>query len=758
MKSIYTFYLSVFVFVCTYGQIPISDGFDYPIGNRGFDENGRPVELLEQITEECNNLYHIHPVSNPSRSSDVNHRSAWHNINDVGNYVNPTFTIHPGEDWNFNSGTSDVGKEVYAVANGKVLHIFSTASTSGPEYLGWTIVLKHELPNGDINYSIYTHVTSYSHTGGNINSNQSDFTISENDIVMRGDPIARVAGGMTSELSPHLHFEMRDQRFNGLLPLWPTSTGYYGTGNTMIEVQEAYDLMQEDGIIDGSDFIDRNRSGQINSGADIFAGSTSNPDDFTIQFAYPHSNFTLSGLSIGDNSEYLLEITDIETLPDGDSLHRFTAHFPNNPTVLDNCFDYDLTFEITDNLSLSNTIAYGANQVFFTDLDCLVLQFEKNDLETHYNRVYAQVAALFGLFKGSSQTSFEHGNLGIEFDMNKSEAIKLLFNAALRTSIIDGINTDMSNGSYADLLPCDEAFDYAQTFYNYGFVFDVLGDGMFHPNDIISFGELSFWLQQIFNIQENCSNPNFNCQAVPNYTCSNPDWDNAIVNLANAYFEVNNKLYSIGKLSKIDITADCNEHIKNGDALRLVIGCIIFFNFDNTPTRRLNTEYRTKSISDISDWNVIGLQERSTFTASQSPPGVSTFNLTIKDDQAWTSGIGPLIDNNGNEIHYYWSLIGGNLKSLLPDNNQVIFTPPDVTQAETFDINIWLSNSLGNVVEGVFKITVLDATTDSSSLLKQIEYFIDDDPGYGLGTALSFPPGGLSYIRETFMYLIHHQL
>jgi murein DD-endopeptidase MepM/ murein hydrolase activator NlpD len=71
-------------------------------------------------------------------------------------------------------------------------------------------------------------------------------------------------------MSPHLHFEMRN---NQTVPndLWPNDTGdgYYGpvpgtAGNrspniTADEVQAAFLLMQKDGIIDPSDFIDDHR-------------------------------------------------------------------------------------------------------------------------------------------------------------------------------------------------------------------------------------------------------------------------------------------------------------------------------------------------------------------------------------------------------------------------------------------------------------------------------------------------------------------
>lgn len=252
-------------------DIPISDGFEYPISCTG-------GILEEQIFPEQNNLFPDNPTESPVRGSEVS-SNTWYNLSDVGNYLDQnyasTYGIHPGEDWNFASGCDDAGKEVYAVANGKILKITSTFGTV--ECGGWTILIKHQTPDNEVYYSIYTHVTTFSNADGSLTTSESSFSVSEGQNVTRGEPIARVAKGTNcsgsntmSCIPTHLHFEMRDNEFNENGQIWASDNGngYYGNGigsngihldgMTVEQVQNAFQNMRNDGIIDPSDFIDAN--------------------------------------------------------------------------------------------------------------------------------------------------------------------------------------------------------------------------------------------------------------------------------------------------------------------------------------------------------------------------------------------------------------------------------------------------------------------------------------------------------------------
>jgi murein DD-endopeptidase MepM/ murein hydrolase activator NlpD len=284
------------------------NGFDYPIGNRGYDDNGNKVALSENITPETNGIYTDSDgyYGDNSRSGTLN-ATGWYNLSDVGNYVKSGTTdgLHPGEDWNYQSVGDDDGEQVYAVANGKVYEIKETFS-SGYDRGGWTIILEHEIEEGNVVYSIYTHLTCVNNNDGGFDNctSERDFDIQEDDEVAQGDVVARLAAG--SEMSwiggAHLHFEMRNEMQQDLYPN-DNGSGYYTDtigesrrdNMTFDQVGDAFALMHNDGIIDPSDFIDSNRtinnspvSVSLNSPSD---GATS-IDTQTASFSWNSENAT----------------------------------------------------------------------------------------------------------------------------------------------------------------------------------------------------------------------------------------------------------------------------------------------------------------------------------------------------------------------------------------------------------------------------------------------------------------------------------
>jgi hypothetical protein len=277
---------TLFMLNSTYveGQGVFVDGFDYPLGNRGYLA-GAEYEIPEDIVPEQNNYYPTNAISNPQRGSGG--LGTWYNISDVGDWaisinkdgIITSGGIHPGEDWNHASGYSDAGDTVYATANGIIINIKPTRGEGySPTISGWTIIIEHTLPDGHIYYSIYNHITSFLKSDGSpnitgaINLLESEFTTAdglpllEGISVSRGEKIARI-GHLTS-FSSHLHFEIRDHNLSAWDPtglLYPNGvSGRYPDNDNLYsmplsEVELGYINMQLDGIIDPSDFIDAHR-------------------------------------------------------------------------------------------------------------------------------------------------------------------------------------------------------------------------------------------------------------------------------------------------------------------------------------------------------------------------------------------------------------------------------------------------------------------------------------------------------------------
>jgi murein DD-endopeptidase MepM/ murein hydrolase activator NlpD len=188
-------------------------------------------------------------------------------VQDVGSYYAEFGGLHGGEDWNKGSGSADVGEQVKAVANGQVIDIRPAGASGIPSTSGYALVIRHWLLDGESVDSLYVHIAPDQH-GGSFNSSgvvgdKSNFTFQIGTPVTKGSVIGVI--GAVSAFSPHLHFEVRNKAINIAGSLWANDTGngYYGPGSgtsiTAEQVQAAFLLMQKDGIIDPSDFIDDHR-------------------------------------------------------------------------------------------------------------------------------------------------------------------------------------------------------------------------------------------------------------------------------------------------------------------------------------------------------------------------------------------------------------------------------------------------------------------------------------------------------------------
>ncbi|MBI1879882.1 MAG: peptidoglycan DD-metalloendopeptidase family protein [Chloroflexi bacterium] len=135
--------------------VPISDGFDFPVGKP--DSQG----------------YYV---------------AAW--------LVDPDYKTrfgvwHPGEDWNgTGGGDTDLGAPVYAISNGRVAF-----ADYNPKSWGNIVLLEHALPDGVRVWSQYAHLQQLMVTAG--------------QKVPRGQQLGTIGKGANDVYPAHLHFEIR---------------------------------------------------------------------------------------------------------------------------------------------------------------------------------------------------------------------------------------------------------------------------------------------------------------------------------------------------------------------------------------------------------------------------------------------------------------------------------------------------------------------------------------------------------------------
>ncbi len=273
--------VALFMVLATNSQTLYVDGWDWPIGNRGYAPDGvTEIDLEENIDPEINNLYpNLLYLNNPDRecTGDCLEGDSLYNYGDIGEYNGKG--IHIGEDWNFGSGDDDAGMEAFAPANGQVVAII-LVNGGGPTVFGWMVKLKHYYSDGSHKYTTLKHVTTLDSVSGGICLSSSDFTVSVGDWVLRGQPIARIATGYDNPTyATHLHFEMQDGNFDyDLTGDWYPrdnakqsyggavncvgpclNSGVHSGGIAAGYVEIAYLNASRDGFIDPSDYIQLNR-------------------------------------------------------------------------------------------------------------------------------------------------------------------------------------------------------------------------------------------------------------------------------------------------------------------------------------------------------------------------------------------------------------------------------------------------------------------------------------------------------------------
>ena len=148
-------------------NIPISNGFDYPVGK------------TKSVTQ-------------------AKDRDGWYNAQDFG------ANNHLGEDWNGAAGgNTDCGAPVYAASKDLIMF-------AGKDIPGWgnVLIIRHKLPNGEQIETLYGHLQEMAKTSGEVN---------------RREYIGTIGNGSGKYLC-HLHFELRTSD----CPVWGAHGSGYG--------------------------------------------------------------------------------------------------------------------------------------------------------------------------------------------------------------------------------------------------------------------------------------------------------------------------------------------------------------------------------------------------------------------------------------------------------------------------------------------------------------------------------------------------
>lgn len=462
------------------GQPLNTDGYDYPIGDRGYS-NGVKVPVPEYLSPETNTMYPISRAVETSRTrGSQSSKSGWWNIQDVGSYYGHDYNgFHSGEDWNFGSGSADIGKEVYAVAHGKVVKLAEASKSKVASRLGWSLVIEHENPDFSRTYSVYTHVCSPDAPGG---ETDVPFPYGVGELVRKGDLIAKVASlddqyydgsnNLVTNMSEHLHFQMFHDPDRKMEPIGPATNLYSGTKGGK-GYYETYEDMLAKGIVDASDFIDQHRYPwyRLNDGADLYGGRAGAPlDKVVIWFELPPSEEQVEFTQLLINGvEYSPQLLISGGISRPNNRHEFLL----NLTYLRNDGFRNQSYEITLFVNGKYWIK-GKNQLYFADPG----EFQDNQDPRNWYYPYVRYAVTKGLIKGVRKTvEGEYSSRQVPFfnpgeNLTRGQAAKILVLAALNLNYSNGGTDagrfiDISGTRFLDVREENGFFPYVQTLRNW---------------------------------------------------------------------------------------------------------------------------------------------------------------------------------------------------------------------------------------------------------------------------------------------------
>jgi murein DD-endopeptidase MepM/ murein hydrolase activator NlpD len=704
----------------------IVDGFDYPIGDRGYDADGDRYELPERIPEnvggEKNFYFPInHQAGKNSRRLGLNDpkTNEWRNEQDVGTntwHFNNTWGVHPGEDWNFDAGNADVGEPVYAVANGKVLGAFSTFKSNS---WGYTIVVEHQFPSGAKIFSIYTHVTDKINENGEL----SLPSFKADQVVKKGEIIARVA----QIKAPHLHFEIRTklevdnidiikqklyQNDNGL--------GYYTDEKdiqrkrslTQDEMKIAYDFMVKEGIIDPSDFIDENRIIESsNFGNRILLGQfNSNIQNVPVLFTLKKPSEIVTQISdafvdFGDPNipDLALEVVanSLKQVGQGKWMFRINKTIPI--VGLDLSKQYTLVFKVKK-ADGSQAQKRAFNQVLFQDFDIL-----KADVKGSPYEIYIESGIKRGLYSG----------FGTKFNTGDAITRGALATFVVRAwTSISGNSFDLNEkaGSFDNISESNSLYPFVQTLRNKG-VIDLMP--LFDEKRAVSLEEAAEVVCKLFNIKKGNAEQFKRKLPIIIENSENKYLDlllncfvsrNGLPESVIGSVDIANKVFSRGVMAKL---------VVNALRYSLVGGIGII-----TPSIRSGAiTLSEQPDSSFSRYSIIG-DKREQFAFNNSVDFTHPFKLDtiyIRPGDSISIGSRTYKDLKGNSLFYHWVSNNGSIFPIDPTYAQIKFTPDEMKLGDTAILYSYITNDRGDFSEGWITIIVDSVKVSKSNEMLKID-------------------------------------
>lgn len=265
-----------------------ADVFDFPIGNKGYvgkvDEAWVPYrESFDGKDSYSLNTFSLNerdvfPNFYQRANGQNNTDERWHNNQDTYSYLVSMRGYHHGEDWNYDIGGADAGKEIYSVANGVVIK--NETDIVGDGNYGQYIVIMHKLKKPIQIYPYSTQRFSYVFSGYlHLDDKLYLANIGFDDInvggqIHRGDIIGKLDGALSDKISSHLHLEMmtKHKKIYGSLGTRPYPDGGAKSG----EIYTGYLIDEYEfrkfGLFDPSDFINATHNIADNETGDQLTG------------------------------------------------------------------------------------------------------------------------------------------------------------------------------------------------------------------------------------------------------------------------------------------------------------------------------------------------------------------------------------------------------------------------------------------------------------------------------------------------------
>lgn len=724
--------LTLFILIFTgtaFGQ-NYTDGFDYPIGNRGYDNTGIPVPVLEHITDETNTFYASYPLSDNGDANKLAHRvgfkqGTWYNLSDVGSFYGAKDGLHPAEDWNYHNGNTndgnhandDVGKPVYAIANGLVVKVGINGSNSN-------IILKHYLPDGNIIHSLYYHVTSADKTDGS--STSSSFYAYDTDgsnkriievgktWVKRGDIIARIGAANT-----HLHFGLRDvehevtQASQGL---WKYDNGaYYYTDDlkawtyssykdiTYEEKLGAIKNMKKDGILDPSDFIDANRPNlfKINQGVSIYAGSPTSPNKITINFELENlpANFSVTNIKIGNESIANSDVSNKNISGSFDlDLSSYTSQFTNQA--------YDISFTIE-----GDNYFVGKEQIYFLDPYSIKIDNRVIALSDWYYP-YVTEGIFRGLFKGYSDGTFRPDK-----KLSRGAMAKVVVEAGLKLGLFK-LDLNTAGGTFTDVPVSHSYFPYVQTLRNKGWIKSTLPNhAAYNVGDAISTGEFAKILVNAFGFTSDDINVDELKTGVLlgsriKIEADNPDLQSYLEIMTqivvlkrgnNEKYFVETLTAGMAEVTTLELYASGGKKIIDGknDVNRAVMAKVLLNAVEYVEYKK----GKKKRGKTLADYTIIG--DRFELTANTWGTAPTEYSADVNMASGETKEFGfPSEYWEGEPVFFYWVVDDGEMVSADPKHSKISFTAPVVSTSTEVNLYFYVGTAKGKVSLVSYTITV----------------------------------------------------